>query len=244
MPSMPYENQLSHPAVSEEQSEGLDLLGFLRRRKAFIFLFGILGVGIGYMMFQRQIPQYQSNAWVQVIHRNSDPRLKSMLAEKDLTDSDYVIKSEKIIEPAIKNHGLAELATLKGLSQEDAVSQIAAMISTRSLSSNVVQISCTGAVPGDIRSISNAVAEEYVALQKENYTDASSDLEQLLVTARDDWVYGPDQKTVEKTSHHLVEVYESETDPLIGMGLLEGYELNIQGVAGGLVTIKDLPNIH
>ena len=42
----------------------------------------------------------------------------------------------------------------------------------------------------------------------------------------------------------LIEVYESETDPLVGMGLLEGYELNIQGVAGGLVTIKDLPNIH
>ncbi|MBW4621586.1 MAG: clan AA aspartic protease [Cyanosarcina radialis HA8281-LM2] len=39
----------------------------------------------------------------------------------------------------------------------------------------------------------------------------------------------------------LIEVYESETDPLVGMGLLEGYELNIQGFAGGLVTIKALP---
>lgn len=38
-----------------------------------------------------------------------------------------------------------------------------------------------------------------------------------------------------------IEVNESETDPLIGMGLLEGYELNIQGFAGGLVTINPLP---
>ena len=38
-----------------------------------------------------------------------------------------------------------------------------------------------------------------------------------------------------------IEVNESETDPLVGMGLLEGYELNIQGFAGGLVTIKPLP---
>ena len=35
-----------------------------------------------------------------------------------------------------------------------------------------------------------------------------------------------------------IEVNESETDPLVGMGLLEGYELNIQGFVGGLVTIK------
>lgn len=39
----------------------------------------------------------------------------------------------------------------------------------------------------------------------------------------------------------FIEVNESETDPLVGMGLLEGYELNIQGFAGGLVTIKPLP---
>ena len=37
-----------------------------------------------------------------------------------------------------------------------------------------------------------------------------------------------------------VEVNESETDPLIGMGLLEGYELKIQGIAGGSVTITPL----
>ncbi|GAP95752.1 hypothetical protein NIES2104_22760 [Leptolyngbya sp. NIES-2104] len=37
-----------------------------------------------------------------------------------------------------------------------------------------------------------------------------------------------------------IEINESETDPLVGMALLEGYELNIQGVAGGEVTIRRL----
>lgn len=37
------------------------------------------------------------------------------------------------------------------------------------------------------------------------------------------------------------EVNGAETDPLVGMGLLEGYELKIQGIAGGLVTITALP---
>lgn len=39
----------------------------------------------------------------------------------------------------------------------------------------------------------------------------------------------------------IIEVNESETDPLVGMGLLEGYELKIQALHGGLVTINALP---
>lgn len=38
-----------------------------------------------------------------------------------------------------------------------------------------------------------------------------------------------------------IEVNGAETDPLVGMGLLEGYELKIQGIAGGLVKITALP---
>jgi len=38
-----------------------------------------------------------------------------------------------------------------------------------------------------------------------------------------------------------VEINESEANPLVGMGLLEGYELKIQAVAGGLVAITALP---
>jgi clan AA aspartic protease len=37
-----------------------------------------------------------------------------------------------------------------------------------------------------------------------------------------------------------IEINESEADPLIGMGLLEGYELKIQGIPGCLVTISAL----
>jgi clan AA aspartic protease len=37
-----------------------------------------------------------------------------------------------------------------------------------------------------------------------------------------------------------IEINESNTDPLVGMGLLEGHELKIQAIAGGLVTITAL----
>ena len=188
MPSMPYDNQLVHPQNNEVQSEGLDLIGFLRRRKSFVIVLGLLGVGVGYMMFQRQVPQYRSGSLVQVIHRNSDPRVKSLLAEKDLTDADYVIKSPRTLGAAYKNHGLSELASLRGLSEEDAVSVIGGMLSTRNLSANVIELSATGGDPGDMRQIAQAASEEYVAAQRGNYKDASEELKELLTTAREEFL--------------------------------------------------------
>jgi clan AA aspartic protease len=37
-----------------------------------------------------------------------------------------------------------------------------------------------------------------------------------------------------------IEINQSESDPLIGMGLLEGYELCIESIAGGSVRIQAL----
>lgn len=188
MPSMPYENQLVQPAPSEDQSGSVDLLGFIRRRKSFVILFGLLGVAVGYMMFQRETPQYRSESWVQVIHRTSDPRLTSMLAEKDLTDSDYVMKSEKTLGAAFQKHGLSELTLLQGLSEEAAVNRMAGMIATKNLSANVVQVSATGTHPDDLRRIVQAASEEYVLAQQGNYKDASEELKQILGRARDEFL--------------------------------------------------------
>lgn len=185
---MPYEHQLVQPPAAEDQSEGLDLLGFLKRRKSFVIVLGLIGMGLGYMWFHRQKPQFRSDSWVQVIHRNSDPRVKSMMAEKDLGDSFYVIKSPKTLIAAVKNHGLSELATLRGLSDEDAAGVIAGMLSTANLSANVVQVSATGADPSDTQQIVQAVSEEYVIAQRENYRDATEEVKDLLSRARGEYV--------------------------------------------------------
>jgi succinoglycan biosynthesis transport protein ExoP len=183
---MPHENNAG--SSSEAEAGGLDLVGFLRRRKSFVVFLGLLGVGVGYMMFQRQIPQYRSDSWVQVIHRNSDPRVKSMMAEKDLGDSFYIVKSPKTLLAAVKNHNLLSLSLLRGLSEEDAANAISGMISTSNLSANVVQLSVTGAEPGDIQQIVQAVSEEYVSAQRSNYKDASEELKELLGRARGEFL--------------------------------------------------------
>ena len=186
MASTAFESSISNQSPAEENEQGLDFVGFLRRRKSFVILLAAVGAGIGYLMFQRQVPQYRSDAWVQVIHRNADPRLKTMLSEKDLSDADYVIKSPKILRAAYEKHNLSQLATLRGKTVDDAVGSMVGMISTRSLSTAVVQINCTGHEPADIREIANAVAEEYLDSQRENYEDASTELQDLLTRARDE----------------------------------------------------------
>ncbi len=179
------ENQIAIPQT-EDTNAGLDLIGFLRRRKGFIVLFAILGTGVGYMLLQRQVPQYRSEAMVQVIHRAGDARVRSMMAEKDLTDANYVLRSERTLSAAYKNHSLSSRPTLSGMSQEDAINALGGMLSVTPRSANVLTIAATGANPEDIRDIANAAAEEYVATQKENYQDASEEVKGILSRARDE----------------------------------------------------------
>jgi capsular exopolysaccharide synthesis family protein len=171
---------------TEDNSGGLDLLGFLRRRKSFIILFAGLGTGVGYMLLQRQVPQYRSEAMVQVIHRAGDARVRSMMAEKDLTDANYVLRSERTLQAAWKNHSLNSRPSLSGLSEEEAINRLSSMLSVTPRSANVLTIAATGSNPEDIRDIANAAAEEYVATQKENYQDASEEVKVILSRARDE----------------------------------------------------------
>ncbi len=40
---MPYEHSLVQPMPVEDQNEGLDLIGFLKRRKAFVIVLSMIG---------------------------------------------------------------------------------------------------------------------------------------------------------------------------------------------------------
>lgn len=184
---MPYEHSLAQQPVAEDQNEGLDLIGFLKRRKAFVIVLGMLGVGIGYMMFQRQVPQFKSDAQVHVIHRVTDTQIESLMAENDLSDADYVIRSPKTLKAAYKNHGLSDLTLLQGLSEDEAARKMGTMISTKAGGKNVVIISVVGSKSSEIQRICQATAEEYVLAQQGNYRDAAQEVRDILTTARDEF---------------------------------------------------------
>ncbi len=172
---------------AEDQDAGLDVWGFLRRRKSFIIVLAILGTGIGYMMFQRQVPIYRSAALVQVIHRNADRRMDILVSERDLKDAAFEITSPSLIAPAYDKNQLGELTLLQGLSPAAAYDRIAGMtqVKTGLNSTNVVEIAVQGARAEEIPQIANAIAEEYVSKQMENYKDARGELDALLMRQRE-----------------------------------------------------------
>ncbi len=44
--------------------------------------------------------------------------------------------------------------------------------------------------------------------------------------------------------YRTIDINESETVPLIGMRLLRGYDLRIQTIEGGYVTVEELPSMR
>ena len=182
-----YGSSAAHSAATEEQGAGLDVFGFLRRRKSIVFVIGIIGAGIGYLLFTRQQPIYRSVATVQVIHRNVDRETRFVLAERELMDAAYEIKSPSLIKPAYDKHKLGELLLLQGLEADAAVDKIVGMLHVKLgvNSKNVVEIAVEGPRAEEIPQIANATAEEYVHRQEENYKDAREELNTVLMKQRE-----------------------------------------------------------
>lgn len=171
-----------------EDEDGLDIWGFLRRRKAFVILLSMVGAGLGYLYFQKQIPRYSSSALMQVIHHNSDPMVENLMAERNLSDAQFVISSVRLLEPCVRNNNLLELETLRGMNVDDALQKVAGMVRAvpAKNAANILNITCEGANPADSAEIANAVASEFIKHQEQSYQNAVSKLQQLLTQAKDE----------------------------------------------------------
>ncbi|GAB5442295.1 MAG: polysaccharide biosynthesis tyrosine autokinase [Fuerstiella sp.] len=167
-------------APVNEDDQGLDIWGFLQRRKAFVIVLAIIGSGLGYLHFKRETPRFRSTSMLQVIRHASDPRVETMLAEQNLEDAQYQVTSRLLLESCYKKHGLQKLSTFGNMSEDSALRKIASMITTESPAPNILTISCEGNDGADTLEIANAVADEYIAHQKSSYEDALGKLKDLL----------------------------------------------------------------
>ncbi|MCR9202429.1 MAG: polysaccharide biosynthesis tyrosine autokinase [Planctomycetaceae bacterium] len=169
-----------------DDDEGLDIWGFLRRRKAFVILLSLVGAGLGYLYFQKQTPMYRSSTLLQVIHHNSDPRVENLMSERNLSDAQFVITSNKLLKDAILNHNLSELPTLRGISSiDDKVQKLSGMLraSTNKTARNILTVSCEGPYAEDTKLIADAASAEFEDHQEQNYKQAVSQLTDLLQKA-------------------------------------------------------------
>lgn len=213
-----------------DDDEGLDIWGFLRRRKAFVILLSLVGAGLGYLYFQKQTPLYRSTALMQVIHHNSDPRVENLMAARNLSDAQFVVTSVKLLEDAIVNHNLSELPTLRGV--EDKVQKLSTMIKAipSAQAANILTISCEGPYAEDTKLIADAVSEEFRQHQQESYEQAVEKLTLLLGQAKDEL-----SDRLEDLEDEYAEWEKTSPLQLDGSNLHEQRLVEIQGKISELV---------
>lgn len=170
------------------QDDEFDIWGFLKRRKAFIILLGILGAGIAWLIFERQEPIYRSAALVQVIHKNTGVGNDSAYIDRQLQDATLVMTSPGLLAAAYEHHQLGTLTLLQGLPADKAGDAMASMteVTTGFEKTTIIEVAVEGTLAGETPDIANAIAEEYVNTQMENYKDARGELATLLLATRDD----------------------------------------------------------
>lgn len=169
------------------QEDEFDILGFLKRRKGFIILLAILGGGVAWLIFERQEPIYRSTALVQVIHKNIGVEAGARTIDRQLQDATLVMTSPGLLAAAIERHELLSLALLKGLTVEEATDRIIEMteVTTGFEKTTLIEVAFEGTLAHETPVVANAISEEYVNTQMENYRDARGDMASLLLSTRD-----------------------------------------------------------
>lgn len=178
------ENQWQMLDNADQEQSGFDIWGFIRRRKSIVLVLAVFGAGLGYFLFQQQVPRYQSLSRLELIHKSHLPFLQGVMGSDMLEDAMFVIPSPDVLLPAVQNHQLTELETLKGLTDDDAVARIANALEIRQLSKGIIELRFSGPNRLDTPQITNAVAREYIVRQQKSFESESTKLKTLLETDR------------------------------------------------------------
>ena len=166
--------------ASAEDGNQLDIWGFIRRRKTVILVLAVVGAGLGYFLFQQQVPRYRSSARMEVIQSVSDRVFGQFLGDDMLADAMFIIPSPEVVRPAYQEYSLKDLETFRGMDEDRAINFISRSLQIKQLSKGVIELQFEGEQPRDTPVITNAVAKEYIKRQKDSFESESDKLTKLL----------------------------------------------------------------
>lgn len=147
---------ITDPTLQQNQNpqgNGVDIVGLLWRWKWLPILGGAIGLTIGYLVYNQRPPQYEAYALLNV----ESPATRQLpieaggmiMAPKTITDELIVIRSNRVLEKAIRRGGLEnhpKLATLspplilEWLKKEDV---LVAKLASKDSDTNVILVSVT-----------------------------------------------------------------------------------------------------
>lgn len=162
----------------------IDVWGAVLRRKFVVLLMTIIGAGVAYAVYVRTPRSYASSSrlmiWVQ-----SPPTIvngETVAPTVSLSKQQYLLQSRLVLEDAGKK--LANLATFSN--DDSPVASLKRMLRVAPVDrtdrgADTLEITCTGAVPEDLKQIVNEVVKSYRNIIQEDSEAAGSESSKLIV---------------------------------------------------------------
>ncbi|TWT80842.1 Tyrosine-protein kinase ptk [Planctomycetes bacterium CA13] len=193
---------ISSPNESAGDTDILDLLGMLRRRKGFIALGLFLGVAAAVLYFFLTPPTYRAKMEILVGQKSgdlvkgatSDSSVEGAEAAEDVLSTHIeLMTSRRILQTAIDKHGLEDLASIAEVVAEGR-SSLKFVMDNLSVSkggegvardAHILQASYDDPSPSDCAVILRAIFDEYAAYLKEHFEGTSTQAVDLLTELSD-----------------------------------------------------------
>ncbi len=215
--------ELQARAMIESDQDGggdggtVDFLGPMMRRKSIILLMCMIASALGYVLYRRESPTYQSALrlmiWAQaapsVIHG------ESYAPSVSLPKQQLLISSELVLSKAVVEGKLTELESFRG--NPFPVGQLKGMLGIKAVtggSSDTLELTCRGGNPDDLPSILTAVKDAYIRVLEEATVTNGQEMQLLIEQLQNRLTLV--KKEEEQEFHKLVNELQLSADDLSG----------------------------
>jgi polysaccharide biosynthesis transport protein len=177
------------PVAPQENSSPAFL--FAWRRKGLIVFFLIVGLGLGYLHFLRQVPVYQSATEILIV--DQEPKLPIEGVEVRNSSGDMhaaLISSQAVIVQAVEDGGLGQLPGVRASGNAVGVVMSGLSVSVKEggghgKSDAIIRLSFTSANREECPKILNAVVDAYQEFLGESHQNISKETSSLIEEAKD-----------------------------------------------------------
>lgn len=165
-----------------QQQEEDRLYGALLRRKWLLVLFALLGIGVGALLYKRQVPIYESSLKL-MIWNQAPPRLvesDAFLQPSTTGKHEHLIVSGAVLEKACDEGKLETFKSLEGAT--DPIRRLKSIVRVTQIRDAVdtLELSATGAYRNELPEILAEVVNAYTAILEEDTETLSRDMANLM----------------------------------------------------------------
>lgn len=167
---------------------GFDLGGMLLRRLWLIILGGVVGLGMGYLYFTKQIPVYLSSARLLVVRERASVEIPIRGIEPRVeadTTATILIRSPLIVSQAVRKHELQHLAPFAGGGDPTGTIIGGLNVNVAGGNGTILDLTYRGTDAASCAKVLDAVIDSYRMFLGKSHEDINEETMQLITDAKD-----------------------------------------------------------